>query len=70
MKVGEMRTDTRVSPSRCDMYRSCPRYFRASRSIWSFAPSSMSVAVPVIPSQRSSSFGSTTTSDTRGSAAR
>ena len=43
---------------------------RASRSIWSFAPSSVSVAVPVIPSQRSSSAGSTTTSDTRGSAAR
>ena len=63
-----MRTDTRVSPALCDMYRSCPRYFFASRSIWSSAPSSTSVAVPVIAIQRYSSPGSTTTSETRGSA--
>ena len=62
-----MRTETRVSPSRCEAYMSRPVYFCDRRSIWSSAPSSTRVVVPVIAIQRYGSLGSTTTSETRGS---
>ena len=67
IQVGEIRTDTRVSPSRCEAYFSLPVYFCERRSIWSFAPSSTRVVVPVIAIHRYGSPGSTTASDTRGS---
>ena len=70
IQLGEIRTDTRVSPSRCEAYFSLPVYFCERRSIWSFAPSSTRVVVPLIAIHRYGSPGSTTASDTRGSASR